>query len=71
MKCELEHKGIKTLQERIRRHKRMTIVDNIKMLTSQFILKKPGLSKKILRKQGKKATNKLQQEKKKKKKDSE
>lgn len=32
----------------------MTIVDNIKILTSQFILKKPGLGEKNLRKQGKK-----------------
>lgn len=54
MKCELEHKGIKTLEERIRRHKRMTIVDNIKIPTSQFILKKPGLGKKNTKKTRKK-----------------
>lgn len=50
----MEGKDIKTLTERIRKHKRTTIVDNTKILRSQFILKKRGHGKKVLRKQGKK-----------------
>lgn len=57
----MEGKDTKTLKERIRKHKRTTIVDNTKILRSQFILKKRGHGKKVLRKQGKKS-NKLQQE---------
>lgn len=51
----MEGKDIKTLTERIRKHKRTTIVDNTKILRSQFILKKRGHGKKVLRKQGKKS----------------
>jgi len=43
VKCELEGKGTKASEEMMRRHKRMTSADGMKILRPQMIPKTPRL----------------------------